>query len=111
MGDQILRFLDHAGMAISLAAVLTIVIGFVLAAARYVRGFHEKTLEANFQRFKIGLGGALTLGLEILVLADVIETITLPPTFQSLAFLAFLVAARTVVSWTLFLEINGRWPW
>ena len=98
-------------MAISLAAVLVIVIGFVLAAARYVHRFQVSTLEANWQQFKVTLGGALTLGLEILVLADVIETITVPPTFRSLAFLAFLVAARTVVSWTLTLETEGRWPW
>ena len=53
----------------------------------------------------------MTLGLEILVLADVIETITVTPTYQSLAVLAFLVVVRTVVSWTLGLEIEGRWPW
>ncbi len=51
------------------------------------------------------------LGLEILVVADVIETITTKPTFRSLAALAFLVAIRTVFSWTLFLEVEGRWPW
>lgn len=111
MTEQILTLLNHAGMAISLAAVLVIVIGFVLAAAHYVRDFHQSRLEANWQQFKVSLGGALTLGLEILVLADVIETITVEPTFRSLAYLAFLVVARTVVSWTLFLEINGRWPW
>jgi uncharacterized membrane protein len=33
------------------------------------------------------------------------------PTYQSLAVLAFLVVARTIVSWTLTLEIEGRWPW
>jgi len=53
----------------------------------------------------------LTLGLEILVLADVIETITVKPTFQSLSVLAFLVVVRTIVSWTLILETEGHWPW
>jgi uncharacterized membrane protein len=108
---QILEFLEQASAAISLFAVLVIVAGFALAAAGYARRFRTSTLEQNFQKFKIGLGGALTLGLEILVLSDVIETITVEPTPQSLAFLAFLVVARTIVSWTLSLETEGRWPW
>ena len=45
------------------------------------------------------------------MLADVIETITVKPTFRSLAVLAGLVIIRTAVSWTLALEIEGRWPW
>ena len=61
--------------------------------------------------FKVELGSALLLGLEILVLADVIDTITVPQTFVSLAFLASIVILRTVVSWTLTLETEGRWPW
>lgn len=54
---------------------------------------------------------ALLLGLEIMVLADVIETITVTPTFESLALLAAIVMVRTAVSWTLTLETEGRWPW
>jgi uncharacterized membrane protein len=73
--------------------------------------FGELKPQKDFRQFKVELGKSLTLGLEILVLADVIETITVRPTYQSLAVLAFLVVVRTVVSWTLELEIAGRWPW
>jgi uncharacterized membrane protein len=68
-------------------------------------------LAQNFSQFKVDLGRTLLLGLEILVLSDVIETITVKPTFGALAVLAFLVVVRTVVSWTLTLETEGRWPW
>ncbi len=111
MFEQTLQYLEHVGAAISLVAVVVIVVGFLVAAVGYLRGFRSVVPEDNFKRFKIKLGGALTLGLEILVLGDVIETITVKPTFQSLSFLAFLVVIRTVVSWTLTLEIEGRWPW
>jgi uncharacterized membrane protein len=111
MLEQILQFLEHAGASISLVAVAVIVGGFTLAARGYAIRFRESQPVENFKRFKIGLGKSLTLGLEILVLADVIETITVKPTYQSLAVLAFLVVVRTVVSWTLALEIEGRWPW
>ena len=88
-----------------------IVVGFVRAAWRYARRLGDKTRKDNFNLFKVELGDALLLGLEILVLADVIETITVTPTFESLAYLAAIVIVRTAVSWTLTLETEGRWPW
>ena len=111
MTETILGLLEKAGLAINLFAVAVIVGGFVLAAVRYSRRFRAESLETNFQEFKIELGRALLLGLEILVLGDVIETITVEPTFQSLGFLGFLVIARTAVSWSLSLEVEGHWPW
>jgi uncharacterized membrane protein len=111
VAEDILRYLDHAGGAISLFAVAVIVLGFALASGRYALGFRKVSPAQNFSDFKISLGHALLLGLEILVLGDVIQTITVPPTLASLGVLAFLVVVRTVVSWTLTLEIEGRWPW
>jgi uncharacterized membrane protein len=109
--EQILEHLEKAGYAISLFAVAVIIVGFAIAAWRYARRFRETAQENNFEQFKIELGGALMLGLEILVLADVIETITVTPTFGSLALLAAIVIVRTAVSWSLALETEGRWPW
>ncbi len=111
MAEEILKYLEQAGEVISLFAVAVIVAGFALAAVRYAFRFREGNLEQNFKQFKIQLGHALTLGLELLVLSDVIETITVKSTFQSLGVLAFLVVVRTAVSWTLTLEIEGHWPW
>ena len=111
MSEQILRYLEQGGLVINLFAVAVILGGFILASVRYSRGFRTESPETNFQQFKIELGRALLLGLEILVLGDVIETITVEPTFQSLGFLGFLVIARTAVSWSLSLEVEGHWPW
>jgi uncharacterized membrane protein len=111
MLEKILQYHEYASGAISLFAVAVIVVGFSVAAGRYAFRFRELSPEKVFKQFKVELGKALTLGLEILVLADVIKTITVTPTYQSLAVLAFLVVVRTVVSWTLELEIEGRWPW
>lgn len=111
MTEQILDYLEKAGIAISLFAVAVIIVGFAVAAWRYAHRFRKTTQENNFNLFKIELGGALLLGLEILVFADVIETITVSPSFMSLAFLAAIVVVRTAVSWTLTLETEGHWPW
>ena len=111
MIEQILEYLEQAGVAISLFAVAVIIVGFAVAAWRYAGRFRETTKENNFNFFKIELGGALLLGLEILVLADVIETITVAPTYRSLVILAVIVVVRTAVSWNLTLTTEGRWPW
>ncbi len=111
MLEHILQALEHAGGLINLFAVAVILAGFMIAVGSYVQRFEGFGAGENFSKFKIELGRALTLGLEILVVADVIETITVEPTFSSLAVLAALVVVRTAVSWTLALEIEGRWPW
>ena len=111
MTEQILEYLEIAGHGMSLFAVAVILVGFAMAAGRYAWQFRKYGPERDFKQFKIELGRALTLALEILVLADVIDTITTEPTFLSLSVLAFLVVVRTILCWTLTLETEGRWPW
>ena len=111
MIERTLHFLELAGEGVNLFAVALIVAGFILAAVRYLLRFRTLAVEENFTGFKIELGHALTLGLEILIIADVIETITVEPSLASLQILAFLVVIRTLLGWTLCLEIEGRWPW
>lgn len=57
------------------------------------------------------LGGAILLGLEFLIAADIINTVAIEPTLQSLAALAGIVPIRTVLNCSLEVEIEGRWPW
>jgi len=111
MSQQILGYLDQAAGAITLFAVAVIVGGFLLAAGRLFIDDRKLGPQTAFTRFKVGLGRSLLLGLELLVVADVIETITVMPTISSLAILGVLVIIRTAVNWTLALEVEGRWPW
>ena len=57
------------------------------------------------------LGRTLLLGLEILVAADVVRTVALDPSLESVAVLGLLVLIRTFLSWSLEVEIENRWPW
>jgi uncharacterized membrane protein len=109
--EQTLELLKQAALAISLFSVAVIIVGFAVAAWRYARRFKETTQENNFDLFKAELGGALMLALEILVLAEVIKTITGTSTFSSLAILLAVMVIRTAVSWNLTLSSKGYWPW
>jgi len=61
--------------------------------------------------FRSSLGRAILLGLEFLVAADIINTVAVTPTLLSIAVLAGIIIIRTFLSFSLEVEIEGRWPW
>lgn len=61
--------------------------------------------------YRSNLGRAILLGLEFLVAADIINTVAIEPSLQSLAILGGIVLIRTFLSFSLEVEIEGRWPW
>ena len=61
--------------------------------------------------FRSNLGQSILLGLEFLVAADIINTVAVEPTVQRLIVLAGIVLIRTFLSFSLEVEIEGRWPW
>ena len=65
----------------------------------------------RYRELKTSLGASLLLGLEILVAADIVRTVALEATLQSVLVLGLLVLIRTFLSWALVVEIEGRWPW
>ena len=86
----------------------------LLGATRGVRRHRvgvRRDVGPYYETYKIRIGRSLLLGLEVLVAADIVKTIALDLTFLSLGLLAGLVLVRTFLSWTLVLEIEGRWPW
>ena len=64
-----------------------------------------------YVQYKVRLGRALLLGLELLVAADIIRTVALEPTLPNVMILAVLVVVRTFLSWSLVVEMEGHWPW
>lgn len=64
-----------------------------------------------FRELRANLGRAILLGLEFLVAADIIGTVAIDPNFRNLGVLALIVAIRTFLSFSLEVEISGRWPW
>jgi uncharacterized membrane protein len=57
------------------------------------------------------IGRGLLLGLDVLIAADVIRTVTLEPTLENVTALGVLVVVRTFLAWFLVVELEGRWPW
>jgi uncharacterized membrane protein len=107
---ELREFVERAGDAAELAGVALILDGLVIASVRY--GLARKTDgETRYRRYRHDLGRAILLGLEVLVAADIIRTVAFTPSMASVFMLAMIVAIRTFLSWSLALELEGRWPW
>lgn len=76
-----------------------------------IRVFRDADRDAAIASFRSSLGRAILLGLEFLVAADIINTVAVRPTLESIAVLAGIVIIRTFLSFSLEVEIEGRWPW
>lgn len=97
--------IENVATATELAGVALIVGGLVFALARTFAG------SDRYQRLRRDLGRAILLGLEVLVAADIVRTVATEPTLNGVLVLALIVAIRTFLSWSLALELDGRWPW
>jgi uncharacterized membrane protein len=100
------------GQASELVGVIVLVLGALFALFRYALALiRHQDSRAAYQALREGLGRAILVGLEILVAADIIRSVAIDLTFQSLGVLALLVLIRTFLSWALEVEISGAWPW
>jgi uncharacterized membrane protein len=102
------NLIELAGSVMEIAGVALIVGGTLLAAGRWAV---LRNASAPYHRLRRDLGRAILLGLEVLVAADIIRTVAVTPTMSSVAILAVIVGIRTLLSWSLTVEIEGRWPW
>lgn len=92
-------------------AIVIIVIGLTAAIITGVWAAFREGAERGFEVFKLHIARALLLGLDVLIAADIIRTVTLEPTLENVAALGLLIVVRTFLTWTLVVEAEGRWPW
>ena len=102
---SISELIDFAGVVIIAGGAL---IGVLLFARDLIQ---RDSTERSYDRLRRFLGRSLLLGLEFLVAGDIIKTVAIEPTFDSVIVLAVIVLVRTVLSLSIDVEIDGRWPW
>lgn len=101
--------MEHVARAFEVAGVVVIVFGAIYALLHGVRKWTNPA--RYFEVVRREFGRPLILGLEILVAADIIETITVDPSLSSVGVLAILVAVRIALSFSLDVEVDGMLPW
>lgn len=100
---------EYAGLTIDALGVAAIVLGLVVAAVRFFS--YGRRCPDPYRRFRQDVGRGILLGLELLVAADIIRTVAVAPTMQGVLVLGVIVLIRTFLSFTLEVELEGRWPW
>ena len=110
--DRVQLLVDQLANLLELSGVGIILSGVAIASVLFLRrGLAGKDWPGAYQGYRSNLGRGILLGLELLVGADIIATITAPLTFESVGLLAAIVGIRTFLSFSLETEIEGCWPW
>jgi uncharacterized membrane protein len=108
--ENIKLLIEWSATGIELATVIILVVASTFGMVRFLLHLAGGVEEA-YSRFKSHLGKMLILSLEFLVAADIIRTVALDQTLNNVAILGLLVLVRTFLSWSMGVEIEGRWPW
>ncbi len=103
--------IEFVGKAMDAVGVAVIVVGILVATVVSVRNRPRQEGRDAYRQYRQGIGRGILLGLEVLVAADIIRTVAVDPTFRSAGVLAIIVAIRTFLSFSLEVELEGRWPW
>lgn len=105
VAEFIARTIEACGIAI-------IVLGAIFATYVFLSAVSgTREFSAGYHRYRNDLGRGILLGLEFLVAADIIGTVAVEPTYENVGVLGLIVLIRTFLSFSLEVEINGRWPW
>ncbi|ALJ08131.1 DUF1622 domain-containing protein [Brevundimonas sp. DS20] len=112
MLSQVHAFIQPFAVLLELAGAGIIVGGVLLATGLFaLHGVRDRNWRQAYTTYRANLGRGILLGLELLVGADIISTITAPLTLQPVGLLGLVVLIRTFLSFSLETEIEGCWPW
>ncbi|APG59063.1 DUF1622 domain-containing protein [Christiangramia salexigens] len=106
--ERMEAYIDIAAKFLEASGVIAIIAGLLYALGRY---FFIRNREHRYSLLRKEIGKAILLGLEILVAADIIATVVTEPSMQKVLTLGIIVLIRTFLSWSIELEIEGRFPW
>ncbi len=104
--SEVVKVVEAVGAAIMVVGGLWALVGYGWAMAR--AGSRRRS---DYQQLRRRLGEAILLGLEVLIIGDIVRTIIVDPTLDSVAVLGLIVVIRIVLSFSLEVEIDGTWPW
>jgi uncharacterized membrane protein len=94
-----------------LGGVAILVVGSLAAFVSAARSYRRVGGRRAYERARRDVGRAILLGLEFLIIADIVMTITVDPTLESAVALGVIVLVRTFLSFSLEIELEGSLPW
>jgi len=108
--EQIKIYINYIADIVEAIGVATIFVGIIVSLYIFLFSNDEKK-RRNYTKLRQTLGKAILLGLEILIAADIMATVVTDPTIMSVSVLAVIVLIRTIMSLSLEVELQGKFPW
>lgn len=102
---DVVKVVEVVGAAIMVIGGLGAFVAFVLRVRR------AEAVQGAYPALRRDLGRCILLGLEVLIVADIVRTIIVDPTLESVGVLGIIVVIRILLSFSLEVEIDGTWPW
>jgi uncharacterized membrane protein len=111
MSEMVIASLKVIAQSLEIVGGGMLLLGFIIATGRFFVKSFQKDIAAQVQQYRKSLARVIIIGLELLVAATIIKTMTLEPSVEGMGILVSMVAIRTALGWTTVLEMTGRWPW
>jgi uncharacterized membrane protein len=103
--SEVVKVVEAVGAAIMVFGALGALLVFAY------RALHAGATHESYDELRRNLGRGILVGLEVLIVADIVRTIIVEPTIESVGVLAAIVVIRIALSFSLEVEIDGFWPW
>jgi uncharacterized membrane protein len=103
--DDVVKVVETVGTGIMVIGGLGAFLAFLRDAAA------DSRRVGSYERLRRNLGRCILLGLEVLIVADIVRTVVVDQTFESVTVLGIIVLIRILLSFSLDVEIDGAWPW
>ncbi len=104
-------FVNITSVILEILGITAILAGGIYATVRFFVLKRSVVGIDRFKEYRRTLSRGILLGLEFLVAADIVRSVAVRPTLGGVAVLGAIVLIRTFLSFTLEVEMNGRWPW
>lgn len=108
--ENIEVYIQYVAKLVESLGIFTILVGVVLALAKYIY-YIKQANKFSYIHLRQAIGKAILLGLEILIAADIIATVVTEPTLKSVSILGLIVIIRIILSLSIQVELEGRFPW
>jgi uncharacterized membrane protein len=108
---QFEEWMENAVKAFEVAGVVILAVGSIVSLAGLATALRRGERRPAYERARRGIGRSILLGLEVLIIADIVLTITIDQTVESAVTLGIVVLVRTFLSFSLEIELEGVLPW
>jgi uncharacterized membrane protein len=101
----------YSSLVLETASFAVILVAVAISTAVFLLHVGCDGFETSYRAYRANLGRGILIGLELLIAADILKSVVVDPTLQSMVVLGGIVIIRTFLSISLDVEINGHWPW